>query len=564
MASDRDTSPIPPLQASFVTMYCSSNRWFIACAFVAVCRAASSQQSEFTDATCPTEAICPTSLDQKSAALLQVKKRVQVESLNTKPKSITAKDVNLTKEGYESIVDLCCAQEMVEFIKRYVENMGLHVCAEGGLAGLAIYHDCADDKNTYDRFIANIETARGGECNWLQDTTPCTNLTGKCPAFPNASLPPCEENPPDEEEQPPGDDDQPPPPAPNPTKTKVVIPTCCKEKVALLSTFRRSTRTKHASAESSVEKFDCAKYPGPIQVMRNNKNGVAQHFDVKKLDIPTGTYELIYSLHWSAASSLPKDETFTINGVAINPVDSKAYGAFKIGDAQEPAYLVRFDEHRIEFVAQLRSFSIVGSFSSEGDYYYICKGELHVARQVASMAGRPDHTDTRLANFTLEESPLLARNELGEIRMADIVVYHGDLEGKGTESEYIIGLDFKNKKLFIAKDKDDTPFWILSTAGSSETKHYGAGWNFQGRVYFSGNTGSGVYEIPVAAINVNVDTSVMLKKVGESAKTGFNDGMNCIEAESPFPLPPEGDCGDGYVEVPSNENGQCPPESYRA
>merc|ERR1712142_210110 len=67
---------------------------------------------------------------------------------------------------------------------------------------------------------------------------------------------------------------------------------------------------------------------------------------------------------------------------------------------------------------------------------------------------------------------------------------------------------------------------------------YGAAWNFEGRIFFSANSGAGVYEVLLDTIDLTAGTA-QLNLVGKSDPTKNNDGMNCPAAPIPYPT-----CGD--------------------
>jgi len=90
-------------------------------------------------------------------------------------------------------------------------------------------------------------------------------------------------------------------------------------------------------------------------------------YNVSELNIESGGYDLIYIIPVNATSP----DMSRLNAVAINPVDSTAYGFLQIG---EESFLVRFDENGVELVRSLPGVGsgsvIAGAFSPRGTFYY--------------------------------------------------------------------------------------------------------------------------------------------------------------------------------------------------
>jgi len=234
---------------------------------------------------------------------------------------------------------------------------------------------------------------------------------------------------------------------------------------------------------SSIMPFSCTKYPGAIQVLR--ADGI---YAVKNLNIETGKYEMAYTIPFDRTT--PKFKT--INAAAINPIDGIAYGVVHLnpeGNTPTSGYLVRFDENAVEFVAILTEFSAAGSFSSKGTFYYRTDEGAFAIRDVANLVGdtNPWNVQAQLHDAKAIEVPGLDRYTFGN----DLVAYVGDLEGVGTEDEYVVSL--KKKKLAIFKDAGNkSKYWLINFEGAGKSDDWGAGWNFRGSVYFSSNLGLGV------------------------------------------------------------------------
>jgi len=299
-----------------------------------------------------------------------------------------------------------------------------------------------------------------------------------------------------------------------------------------------------ASQVSSIKPYDCAAAPGAIQVLKEGGD-----YDVKQLDIPTGKYNLVYVI----PATRTNPAYTALNGVAINPIDGIAYGMMNLGNKNK-IYLVRFDKDAVEFVAMLSGWSVVGTVSFKGHFYYIYKNDLYVVRDIHTLQGFSSQNGNLPKLVTkLGDGPGPA--------VQDLVAWTGDLEGNGVEEEWVFALA-SSKKLLVIKDRGGSAqFWRLDTIGNEETIGFGAGWNFKGKVYFAGNSGDGVYYVPTEVMTIQ-DSAVLVKKVGESEATRTNDGMNCMSYDSPFP-PPEPGCGSSLSEVPAQVDGSCPPGSFR-
>lgn len=102
------------------------------------------------------------------------------------------KDAVLNQAGYQSVVDQCCALEMIEFIRRVIakEKLG-YVCGEGAIAGMALWFDCKDDGKNYVQLVEALKAATTGTCAWIGAQPDCPKPPLSCGSFPDASLPPC-------------------------------------------------------------------------------------------------------------------------------------------------------------------------------------------------------------------------------------------------------------------------------------------------------------------------------------------------------------------------------------
>ena len=85
------------------------------------------------------------------------------------------------------------------------------------------------------------------------------------------------------------------------------------------------------------------------------------------------------------------------------------------------------------------------------------------------------------------------------------------------------------------------------------TNAWGAGWNFQNKVFFSHNGGQGVWQINMDDFDASDGNSLITaQRSGSSVPTYTNDGLNCMESAIPFTT-----CGSGGVEGAAITNADC-------
>jgi len=268
-------------------------------------------------------------------------------------------------------------------------------------------------------------------------------------------------------------------------------------------------------------------------------------YNVSELDIETGGYDLIYSIPVNATSP----DMSRLNAVAINPVDSTAYGVLQIG---QESFLVRFDENGVELIRSLPGVGsnsvIAGAFSPTGTYYFSGgnPSALHSVQDVNTMSGSIGKDDPSV--FTANTQPFAMGNVV-----ADIVVVRGDFDGSGMDADYAFGMS--GGKLVVVKTDDAgvSTKWNIGLTGQNGANTFGAAWNFHGEIYFSSNEGKGVFLVPTADLDLSSTTTLEVLDRGDSQATNANDGMNCMDSETPFPA-----CDAGEVEVHAGQDGTCP------
>ena len=89
---------------------------------------------------------------------------------------------------------------------------------------------------------------------------------------------------------------------------------------------------------------------------------------------------------------------------------------------------------------------------------------------------------------------------------ADIINYIADLDGNGA-AEYIIALGGVGGQLKLRGYNIGTgaDFTLDPVASPGQTvpasKNYGSGWNYQGKIFFSDNSGSGVFKCAIDQVS---------------------------------------------------------------
>lgn len=293
--------------------------------------------------------------------------------------------------------------------------------------------------------------------------------------------------------------------------------------------------TAPSGRTTTVQPFDCKAHPNAVQVLFNKK---AKAYDVKALDVSSGKYTAIYSI----PKTRTKPKFTALNSCGINPQDSILYCVmlFKMGRKKKAvlqSHLVRLDSSNVRYVTKIFSGTVKqysvsnsGGFDEAGNFYYnrLTKGGEGVY-DIPLV-----HTMVDFAKVTQDPAPTRHVISLTGLPITgDLVALHRDFEGTGIAT-YVIGV-MKGGKLLVIRVTQPQKKWVLVADGheAGGVHFYGAGWNFQGKVYFANNQGHGVYEVLLDKINLNAGTAVVAK-VGQSEPSRSNDGVNCLAAPPPF------------------------------
>merc|ERR1740127_122646 len=106
-----------------------------------------------------------------------------------------AKQTPLTEDGFAQVSKSCCYEDLKAFMKMVIEDMGLKVCDEGGLSGMAPFYSCPPTPPTYAELTAELNKAlptEDSKCHWLakrqdkcaETDTECVVSVMKPPPFP--------------------------------------------------------------------------------------------------------------------------------------------------------------------------------------------------------------------------------------------------------------------------------------------------------------------------------------------------------------------------------------------
>jgi len=112
---------------------------------------------------------------------------LQVRAAAPRAETISAysvKDAPVTEEGFEQVSKSCCYKDMTAYIRRLVENMGLRVCDEGGLSGIAPFYSCPQSQTSLAELKEELNKATpsfNNKCHWLANRyEQCTEPALEC------------------------------------------------------------------------------------------------------------------------------------------------------------------------------------------------------------------------------------------------------------------------------------------------------------------------------------------------------------------------------------------------
>jgi hypothetical protein len=238
-------------------------------------------------------------------------------------------------------------------------------------------------------------------------------------------------------------------------------------------------------------------------------------FDVKYLDIATGSYE-----PWFSASGVS-------NGCDISPKSFTPYCTSFTGE------LARFDESTVQYVAKLPSRSFAAAFANGTDTFYFSIYDY--AKKTTNIFSLPD-VDSMIGYEYADDERILNYSNLKPVCegikswVMDWVCLTGKFDG-GEAADYLLGLHKSTAILVKVTGPSSPKVWKLKFNGIGKSG-FGAAWNFQNQAYFSSNDGNGVVWVDSKTIDLE-SLTVEVVKVGSSVATKSNDGMNCHNAPPP-------------------------------
>eukprot|EP00971_Amphidinium_carterae_P294771 5853050-Amphidinium_carterae.1 len=216
-----------------------------------------------------------------------------------------------------------------------------------------------------------------------------------------------------------------------------------------------------------------------------------------------------------------------MNAIGLNPMDSKFYGSVELADSV--TYLCRFGEGKIELLGTLPGWTYAAGFDSEADAFYYKTGQkIYVVKDLA--AKEAFSSTSGLSNLGTEVSTVSNDD------FHDIVVLTTDAGTLGSRKLLLGLLSTGSAYVLDVTDGSDRKEWILKARGLENVANtpYGAGWVYEGHVYFGSNSGAGVVQLLLNTIDDVAGEMEARVYAGKSGATQSNDGANCFQEPDPF------------------------------
>jgi hypothetical protein len=90
----------------------------------------------------------------------------------------------MTNDGFNSVAETCCFDDMTEYIQLVAADIGLKVCDKGGLSGTSPFFSCPTQPSTLGDLQNHLRAATpasGNRCPWLQvDGEECSTPDSSC------------------------------------------------------------------------------------------------------------------------------------------------------------------------------------------------------------------------------------------------------------------------------------------------------------------------------------------------------------------------------------------------
>ena len=154
--------------------------------------------------------------------------------------------------------------------------------------------------------------------------------------------------------------------------------------------------------------------------------------------------------------------------------------------------------------------------------------------------GTTEAQDTPISSIT----SIVQREDLNNL--ADLSILKLDLEQGAGEQVYVVGcwsnlVYFKQVSGNLTNVQPIVMTMVGADPGQGGDANSGAQWAFNGTLYCAYNDGmSGVIQVLLNQMFFNTSTrgTIFAARVNNSAETRSNDGLNCLNAPSPFPPAP--------------------------
>lgn len=126
--------------------------------------------------------------EASGSMMLQIHRTSPASEQETSPASACslqrATEQPLTEEGFQEITKSCCYEDMKAFTRRLIDDMGLKVCDEGGLSGIAPFYSCPLSPVTLVGLkddLSKAMPAGNSKCHWLEQRyATCTEPALEC------------------------------------------------------------------------------------------------------------------------------------------------------------------------------------------------------------------------------------------------------------------------------------------------------------------------------------------------------------------------------------------------
>jgi len=263
-------------------------------------------------------------------------------------------------------------------------------------------------------------------------------------------------------------------------------------------------------APTGIQPIDCAGRHGqPIQVYETDDG-----YTAAQMNHMTADYTTLFSLPFNLTT--PAFKWF--NAAGINPADGIGYGVIKMRGGD---YIVRFDTSKVEYIAKF-AFAPAGTFDDQGTLILYRSDLVYEFPDIAAAIGHANRGDApNWTRISYNKRKLLKAHQ-----MKDLVFIEGDFENTGSTSRYIVGqaddtiiVNLETgTELVLASYYDDNTRVTVSDG------LWGAGWRYNGEIYFASNEGTGVFRVDI----VDSGTSRLIRnEFSQQLETHENDGFQC-------------------------------------